>query len=353
MSARSGRPGRNALPDFESLRVAVAGDLICDHYIACEPRGLSREAPVMVLRHLGERIGAGGAANVARNLRALGALTSCIGAVGRDERGRELIELLEREGIDVSGVASVPGWTTPTKTRVIAAEPRRWPQQVLRIDREPAGALDGSTSRQIAQRALERGGELDALVVSDYGYGAVCDELAGAVVALSRSGVVVVLDPRRRVQGFEGVTALTPNVAEVAQLAGWDSERLGEPAALAQAAAALLRTSRARHLLITRGNLGMALWGEEAPSEGLFVEASGAGNVTDVSGAGDTAAAVFALALAAGTGAPRAMELANAAAGVVVMENGTAACSVEQLRAALPITPPPVKAASRPTGGTG
>ncbi len=350
MAARSARPGRSSLPDFARLRVAVAGDLICDHYLVCEPRGLSREAPVMVLRHLGERIGAGGAANVARNLRALGARTACIGAVGRDERGRELLELLEREGIDVSGVASVPGWTTPTKTRVIAAEPRRWPQQVLRIDREPAAPADASVRQQIAERTLARASEIDALVVSDYGYGAVCDELAGAAVALARSGVVVVLDPRHRVQGFEGVTALTPNVAELAQLAGFDAARLGEPAALAQAAQALLRTSRARHLLVTRGNLGMALWGEGAPPEGLFVEASGAGNVTDVSGAGDTAAAVFALSLCAGAGAPRAMELANAASGVVVMENGTAACSLEQLRSALPISPPPVRAARGAAG---
>ena len=86
------------VPDFGALRVAVAGDLICDHHVVAEPRGLSREAPVMVLRHRGESVGAGGAANVARNLRALGATTLCVGALGRDARGREVIERLEGEG---------------------------------------------------------------------------------------------------------------------------------------------------------------------------------------------------------------------------------------------------------------
>src|SRR6187402_26876 len=114
----SARPN---VPEFSGLRVAVAGDLICDHYVVAEPRGLSREAPVMVLRHRSESVGAGGAANVARNLRALGATTLCAGALGRDARGREVIERLESEGVDVSAVRTEPGWSTPTKTRVLAA----------------------------------------------------------------------------------------------------------------------------------------------------------------------------------------------------------------------------------------
>jgi rfaE bifunctional protein kinase chain/domain len=336
-------------PDFTGLRVAVAGDVVCDHYLACEPRGLSREAPVMVLRHVDERSGAGGAANVARNLRALGAATECLGAVGRDARGRDVLALLEVEGIATGGVVSVPGWTTPTKTRVIAAEPRRWPQQVLRIDREPTGPLPADSVGELARRLALREGELDALVVSDYGYGAVADELAVVARSLAEAGTTVVLDPRRRVAGFEGLTALTPNVGELALLVGAEAQRLADPRALREAARALLDRTRARLLLVTRGNLGMALWGEGLPEEGVLVAASGAGNVTDVSGAGDTAAAVFALALAARVQPARAMELANAAAGVVVMENGTAACSAEALRGALPLAPAPVRA---PAGGT-
>lgn len=339
---------RLSLPAFDALDVAVAGDLICDHYVACEPRGLSREAPVMVLRHVEETFGAGGAANVARNLAALGARTRCVGTVGRDARGRDVIERLEREGIDVAGVESLPEWITPTKMRVIAAEQRRFPQQVLRIDREPDRPLPQGAGQKMAERVRAMRGRVAALVVSDYGYGAVGSHLAGAAVELAVTGTVVVLDPRRRVQGFEGVTAITPNVGELAVLSGVEPEVLAERDALAGVARALLERTRVRFLLVTRGNLGMALWGAGLPRSGRFVGASGAGEVTDVSGAGDTAAAVFALALAAGEDAPRAMELANAAAGVVVMEAGTATCDAAELRAALPLEgPAPARGARR------
>jgi rfaE bifunctional protein kinase chain/domain len=333
------------ISDFAGLRVAVAGDLIADHYLVTEPRGLSREAPVMVLRHVSEHLGAGGAANVARNLRALGATTLCIGALGRDARGRELLELLERDQIDVSAVTTVPGWTTPTKMRVVAAEPRRNLQQVLRIDREPAAPVDEKERDALAARVRSLAGRIDALVVSDYDYGAVDGELARAARELCAHGVVVVLDPRSQLEGFKGLTALTPNVGELARFTGHPPVRLNGAAALARAAQELLSRARPRWLLVTRGNLGMALYGEGCPESGLLVEASGAGNVTDVTGAGDTAAAVFALALAAGAEAPRAMHLANAASGVVVMASGTAVCTPDELRAAMAVSPVPVRAA--------
>jgi rfaE bifunctional protein kinase chain/domain len=228
---------RANVPEFSGLRVAVAGDLICDHYVVAEPRGLSREAPVMVLRHRSESVGAGGAANVARNLRALGATTLCVGALGRDARGREVIERLEAEGVDVAAVRTEPGWSTPTKTRVLAAEPRRWPQQVLRIDREPEGPLGAAARARLADDVRALGGRIDALVVSDYGYGAVGDELAQAAAELAGQGVVVVLDPRRRATGFGALTALTPNLGEVAGLCGVPAAELGASCACARARA--------------------------------------------------------------------------------------------------------------------
>lgn len=343
--------GRPDVPDFTGLRVAVGGDLICDHHVVAEPRGLSREAPVMVLRHRSESVGAGGAANVARNLRALGAATACLGALGRDARGREVIERLEGEGVDVGGIATHPEWTTPTKTRVLAAEPRRWPQQVLRIDREPEAPLFAAARARLAADVRALAGRVDALVVSDYGYGAVGDELAAAASQLAAKGVVVVLDPRRRAHGFAGLAGLTPNLGEVAALSGVDAVELDAPARLAEVAQALRERAGARHLLVTRGNLGMALWSADGAPGGLWVPASGSGNVTDVSGAGDTAAAVFALALAAGCEAARAMELANAAAGVVVMESGAAVCGREALCAALPLAERPGARAPRTAAG--
>lgn len=340
-------PGAYDISAFERLRVAVAGDLVADHYLHAEPRKLSREAPVMVLRHAREHLGAGGAANVARNLRALGTEVALFGALGRDANGRELRHLLEREDIDVEGVAQVGGWITPTKTRILAAEARRSPQQVLRIDREPAGPVEEGVRRQVAGSLLARGADFDALIVSDYSYGLVGPELGHSARALAARGTTVVLDPRQDLDDFSGLAALTPNVGELARFVGADPDRLDDARELQRAASLLLRRARCRWLLVTRGNLGMALFGEGLGEGGVAVDASGSGEVTDVSGAGDTAAAVFTLALAAGLAPSDAMVVANAASGVVVMEQGTAVCPRAELEAALATTPPALRLAER------
>jgi rfaE bifunctional protein kinase chain/domain len=338
-------------PRFESLSVLVVGDLIADRWLYAQPRRLSREAPVMVLRHESERLGAGGAANVARNLRALGAEVSVLGAIGRDANGRELLNLIEGEGIDTSGVELVPGAVTPTKTRVLAAEPRRSLQQILRIDRDPPQPLAADVRARVAARAYELGRRADAILVSDYEYGCAGAEVGAAASELASAGKVAVLDPRSSIDGFPGLTAITPNVGEVAHLAlaaGAPPGDLDVPGALASAAALLLRRAECRYLLVTRGNLGMALFGEDLPEGGVAVEASGSGEVTDVCGAGDTAAAVFALALAARATPVEAMVLANAASGVVVMEHGAAVCSPSALAGALATAPGAVRLSGSP-----
>jgi len=325
--------------DFSGLAVAVVGDLVADHSIVCEPRGLSREAPVMVLRHQGESIGAGGAANVARNLSALGARTRVLGAVGRDARGRELLQILCDEAIDASGVVTVPGWTTPTKSRVFAAEPRRSRQQVLRIDREPDEPVGAVLRRGLAERVRALAGDVDVVVASDYEYGAVDAGLAAAALELERQGTPVVLDPRRAVERFRGVTAMTPNIGELARFQGVDVRALADDEAVVSAGRELFERLALRWLLVTRGNRGMALFGRDG--QVATIPASGQDDVTDVSGAGDTAAAAFALALAAGRDGLEAMRLANAASGVVVMKSGAATCSPSELERVAPACPRP------------
>ncbi len=325
----------SALPNFADLRVCVIGDLIADRYLVAEPSRLSREAPVMVLRQREERLGAGGAANVARNLKALGATVEVLGIVGRDANGRELLRVLEEEGIESSGVESVADRKTPTKTRVLAAEPRRSLQQALRIDEERSGPPDEASRRRLLSRLRERLQHCDALILSDYEYGALDAEIGAAAREFVAAGKVAVLDPRQNLDDYRGLTSLTPNVGELARFTGCDADALDDEEALRAAAQTLLERSQAKCLLVTRGNLGMSLFGSEDAKDGIFIGASGSGDVTDVSGAGDTAAAVFALSLAAGCDGARAMELANVASGVVVMENGAATCSRRELEAAL------------------
>ncbi len=333
-------PWSNAVPDFSRLKVAVAGDLVADHYLSGEPTRLSREAPVMVLRYRGEEFGAGGAANAARNLRSLGAQVLCLGAVGRDRQGRDLLVILERDEIDVEGVATLPGWHTPVKTRILGAEPGRTPQQVLRIDREPESPVSADVRSALGARVRALAGRVDALLLSDYGYGLLGAELASAAAEVKAAGAVVVLDPRRVFEPFRGLSACTPNLGELAAAARRPAEELSSDADIAAAARSVLERSDPEHLLVTLGNRGMRLFSPESP-HGISVPAAG-NEAVDVSGAGDTAAAAFTLALAAGLEAPAAMRLANAASGIVVMEQGTVACSLEKLRSALPLAPLPV-----------
>ena len=317
--------------NFGAQRVAVCGDLIADRYLYASPRRLSREAPVMVLRHEHDSLGAGGAANVARNLAALGARVAAFGALGRDESGDGVRAALGELGVDTAGLRACDDWRTPTKTRILAAEARRFPHQVLRIDHEPDGPLAPEHRAAVVRDLAAQCDSSAALVVSDYGYGLVGEELAAEARRWAATGRVVVLDPRERIDGFEGIAALTPNVGELARFAGVDQRDLDDPARLRDAAHALRDRVGCRRLLVTRGNLGMALFGDDVDEAGAAVAAAGKREVTDVSGAGDTSASVFALALAAGLDAPEAMRLANLAAGVVVMEIGTAVCPLARL----------------------
>ena len=329
------------LPLLAGVDAVVVGDLIVDHYVYAEPRRLSREAPVMVLRHLRERIGAGGAANVARNLRALGCRVRVLGVVGADEPGRQLVRMLDDESIDTGGVRILEGIATPVKTRVLACERRRRHQQILRIDRDPGGSIGPGLRTDVAEELCSVAGSAGAVIVSDYECGLIGPELGAAAGRVACSGTTVVLDPRAEVHHFAGLTALTPNVDELARCTHTSPDRLDEPEALRVAATALMRDASCRFLLVTRGNLGMALFGDGLPDEGVVVDAAGNREVADVCGAGDTAVAVFTAALSAGFRAPHAMWLANAASGVVVQEEGAAVCTLGALRAALRAAPCP------------
>ncbi len=354
----------NAIPQdgFASLRVAVVGDLIADRYIHAEPKSVSREAPVMVLRYSSEHLGAGGAANVARNALALGAEVRVLGAVGRDRAGRELVNILATDGARTEGISFLEGWDTPTKTRVLAAEARRSARQVLRLDRDPSAPPPAAWLSGLADEIRALATEVDVLLVSDYAYGTIGPDVGAAALAVA-GATTVVLDPRTSLTHFRaagggggspGLAAATPNQGELAAFAGVSQHTLDRDDALEAAAQGVRAELGCSQLLVTRGNRGMALF--SAQDEGLFVPASGCGEVTDVCGAGDTAAAVFALALAAGCGAEEAMVMANAAGGQVVMENGAVACTPQALAAALWGAPRPRRPLSRANevdGGAG
>jgi rfaE bifunctional protein kinase chain/domain len=319
-----------ALRRFRGARVGVVGDFLADRYIFGAPARLSREAPVVVLRWEGEHLGPGGAANSAANLLALGARVACVGVLGDDGSGREIRARFAAEGADVAGLRLHRGWRTILKTRVLAGDRHRSKQQVIRVDREPDGPPPPAAERAVLAAVRRLAPRVDAWLVSDYGYGTATRRVFEALRAgPGGAGRVVVVDSRRRSLEFAGATALTPNEDEAAEATGLP---VGTARQVAAAGEALLRRSGAALVLVTRGNQGLALFARGAPA--AFVPVSGGNEeITDNNGAGDTVAATFTLALAAGAAPLDAARLANHAGGVVVMKPGAATLSPAELRA--------------------
>lgn len=323
---------------FAGLRVAVWGDLVADQFIYGEIARVSREAPVLILKHREERLLPGGGANAAANLAALGCQVELAALTGADDAGRKLLAALAAAGIRTTGVLRAAGYPTPTKTRLMAGHAHTARQQVVRLDREPRAALPAALQNRLARRAeaLARSGY--ALLLSDYGYGAVSPPQALPVqrrLARRQPAPILTVDSRYRLAEYAGLTAATPNEPELEEIfhqpIGDNLDRLERNARR------LLHRLRCRWLLVTRGRDGVALFarGQATRRWPVF----GAAPAVDTTGAGDTVIAVFTAALAAGADGAAAAQLANIAGGLVVMKPGTATVTAAELRAALAQAP--------------
>ncbi len=319
---------------FRKVRVVVFGDLIVDEFIYGEIARVSREAPVLILNYDSTEIVPGGAGNAANNVAALGGTVTAVGFAGRDETGRRLIEALRRH-VNVQSVIRPSELRTPTKTRILAGGIHSAKQQVVRIDRASIPLVSDRDMRAIRSSLLKAAGRCNALLVSDYGGGAVSPQLvADAARTLRRRGRVtppVLVDSRHSLLRYRGMTTCTPNESEVEQLLG---VRIGDNTrVLERAGRELLRRTRADAVLITRGSRGMALFEPDRPT--VHIPIYGSDQIADVTGAGDTVIATMTLALAAGSSFLDAARLANYAGGIVVMKRGTATVSADELRAAV------------------
>jgi len=311
--------------DFRGVRVLCLGDVMLDRFRYGRVERISPEAPVPVVRVGESRAMLGGAGNVARNVVSLGGEAVLVGLVGDDEAGREVAALIAATpGLEDANVRAAR--PTIAKTRVIAGH-----QHVIRLDEEetdPVGEGEAALVRARVAAALPR---CQALVISDYAKGLLlADVVAHAIGEARRLGLPVLVDPKRDdLAHYRGATLLTPNLRELRAAARRPVETEEE---IAAAARALLAPAGASAILVTRSEKGM-----------LLVEATGAVHavpahareVFDVSGAGDTVIAAAALAVASGQPLPRAMRIANAAAGVVVGKLGTATLDAAELAAAM------------------
>jgi rfaE bifunctional protein kinase chain/domain len=315
---------------FSTTSVALIGDLVLDRFILGTPKRISREAPVLILHHEDQRDLPGGAANALANLAALGLRVTALGAVGDDEPGEALRNALEDRGVGTDTLVVVPGYRTPTKVRILGGGASSLKHQVARYDIEAELPGDGSWPAELADRLPAAIGGVEAVAVSDYGYGFVQPDLVTAVRDSTERRARICLDSRYRIGDFVGVDGATPNLEELEVAVG---RRLGTDDEVAAAAAALRARLEAGFLLATRGNRGMTLATDDGAVSHIPV--FGSDQVADVTGAGDTVLAVLTASLAAGATALEGAHLANIAAGLVVMKLGTATASAAELRAAI------------------
>ncbi len=311
-------------------RILVAGDLMLDEFIWGRVSRISPEAPVPVVAVDRETSYPGGAANVARNLREFSPHAAVLGLAGADAAGVRLGELLAAGGIGTEGVVTRAGPTT-VKTRIIART-----QQVVRVDRETS-VPPGPAQREALLAALDRllpG--TDGVILEDYGKGMLDEELSGEIIRRSRAaGCVVAVDPNAgNPLSWRGATVVKPNRHEAFAAAGrpWcePAPHPLEDAALLRAGEILLTQWDADQLLITLSELGMLLLTRDGQRHHTPTRAR---EVFDVSGAGDTAVALYTLALCAGASPLEASEIANHASGVVVGKLGTATVTPDELLA--------------------
>ncbi len=238
--------------------------------------------------------------------------------------------MLERGGVDVSGILRVRGRPTEAKTRVLAGGRSTRRQQMLRIDRAPAGPLPSVVVQGLVREVVRAGRRSDVVLASDYGSGTVGPAVQEALRRLKRGGVPVCADSRYALQTFSGLTMVKPNELELETASGLS---VAGPGGLARAARALLRRLGGEMLLVTRGRNGMSLFRAGAPP--VHIDAHGGLDAVDVTGAGDTVAATFSAALAAGGDPVAAARLANVAGALVVAKPGTAVVTRAELTAEL------------------
>lgn len=306
---------------FAGRRIVVIGDAIADQFVYGNISRVSREAPVFILRHEQTATVPGGAANCAMNLAALGARVSLVAAVGADEAGKELRAKLEDAGVDVGGVIVSEKIQTTTKVRILAGQSHSNRQQVIRIDYEGNSVDNGEL---ITKALTENLNSAEALIISDYNYGVIDDRVINLIRELTNKPVLV--DSRFRLSELTGFTAATPNEDEVEHLIG---DSITSTDQLETAAKTLKEKLNHEALLVTRGAQGMMLLANDTTP--LHIPAVGSQQSVDVTGAGDTVIATFALAVSSDASFADAARLANYAGGLVVMKRGTASITAAEL----------------------
>jgi rfaE bifunctional protein kinase chain/domain len=323
------------LETFHQQHIMVFGDIIADIYEFGTIHRLSREAPVPIVEFDSERMVPGGAGNVAANIAALDGKAIPVSIIGNDETSRLLLQCLQEHHIETLGILQSNETVVTTKRRVLAQGTHTVRQQVIRLDRIPRKAAGERDLALLMERYTKLLDQVQAVVISDYHLPIIPRELYRTVTDLARvHKKIVVVDSRRSILDFRGVTLLTPNREEAEEAVG---RVLNSEAALEYAGRTIQERTECEYLLITLGDEGMALFRRDKPM--IHIPVFNKQEVFDVSGAGDTVVAAVTLGLLSGLPAPNAARLANIAAGLVVRKLGTATISWSELAETLRLHP--------------
>lgn len=312
---------------FASRRITVVGDVMLDRFVIGRVSRISPEAPVPVVVFDHDEWRLGGAANVAHNLRALGAAVDLIGVVGADEAGTQLKHELAAKGIHATGLITDVERKTTTKMRVVTTRN----QQVARVDYESDHEVGPAIEEALAAQLDLRAKSAQVILVSDYQKGVITRRSMAHVSAYGHSaGIPVIVDPKvPHIEYYAGAALVTPNHVEAESATNMRIESHDDAR---RAAEALRKRLGVENVLITRGEHGM--WLTHAGVDG-YLPAS-AREVADVTGAGDTVIAALALAIAAGGNMAEAARIANEAASIVVGKFGASTVTPDELKQRFP-----------------
>lgn len=320
----------DALSGMQGRSILVIGDMVADIYLDGRISRISREAPVLVLEQAGEKVVAGGAANVVNNIATLGGKVHAVGLVGRDKSADGLRVILAKNGADVSGLIADDSRPTISKTRIIAGGRATVSQQIVRIDRESKAPMAPTLEAELSAYIKSILPTVEGVVISDYGSGTVTEGLQALLIDYCRAhDIPSIVDSRYAVRRFRGIGYVKQNDAEIAAAMG---RELVTTEDIVAAAEELRQELAAKGVLVTRGELGMVLVEHGAVHE---IPVSDKSEVFDVSGAGDTCVAAVILALAAGVAPATAARLSNIASGIAVRKLGTSTVSVRELAEAI------------------
>jgi rfaE bifunctional protein kinase chain/domain len=311
---------------FPSVKIGVVGDMIADVFIYGTPSQLSREAPVVIVKHESQKVIPGGAANTVNNLLSLGAQVMPIGLVGDDDNGDALLGYFKARKIDTTGIITVPRRNTITKMRIMAGRAHTSKQQVVRVDYDPDYRLNDYVEKMVINHISAISKQLDAIIVSDYHYDLLTPNVIRYLCDLSRDHLVIV-DSHYRLAMFKGVALITPNEQEALLTTRHDHDESFDIFKVGRQLHELIKPKMG--IIITQGNEGMIVF--ENDKDPVHIPIVGSDDVTDVTGAGDTVVSTLTLALCAGADLVTAAHLANYAAAIVVMKSGTATTNKEEL----------------------